>query len=383
LTRRSEPRPLKLQIYVSDLGATGVVRNALGIAKAAAQRGWAVRLLTSRDGGALRGEVDAGVEVVALLGTGSEQQQRKHRQRRALLPYRRQLGMWRPDVLFSAGNHGHLLSTLAWQGMPGCKVLRISNALESQGKTAGPLRRWKVRAMAARADRLVLVSHALARDPLLAPLVASGKAVVIPNGVDVERVRREAAAECPHPWLGAGQAPVVLAVGRHVAQKNFAVLLEGFAIARQQRAMRLLFLGEGTAEAIAPLQGRARALGVDEDVGFVPPVSNPFPFMREASLFALPSLWEGSSNVLLEALACGTPIVASRTAGDAELILDGGRFGLLADPADPADWAGAILRQLSSDRVVPGDRADRFSRQAALASYLTLFDECGRLNRRP
>jgi glycosyltransferase involved in cell wall biosynthesis len=237
--------------------------------------------------------------------------------------------------------------------------------------------------MAASADRLVLVSHALARDPLLAPLVASGKAVVIPNGVDVERVRLAASAEGPHPWLGAGQAPVVLAVGRHVAQKNFAVLLEGFAIARQQRAMRLLFLGEGTAEAIAPLQGRARALGVDEDVGFVPPVSNPFPFMRGASLFALPSLWEGSSNVLLEALACGTPIVASWTAGDAELILDGGRFGLLANPTDAAEWAGAILRQLSSERVGPGDRATRFSRQAALASYLALFDECGRFSQRP
>ncbi|WP_294172718.1 glycosyltransferase [uncultured Sphingomonas sp.] len=382
MTGPSEPGPLKLQIYVGDLGATGVVRNALGIANAAAERGWAVRLLTSRDDGALRGEVDARVEVIALLGTGSGQQ-RKHRQRRALLPYRRQLGRWRPDVLFSAGNHGHLLSTLAWHGAPGCKVLRISNALESKGRTSGPLRRWKFQAMVARADRLVLVSHALARDPLLAPLVASGKAVVIPNGVDVERVRREAAAECPHPWLGAGQAPVVLAVGRHVAQKNFALLLEGFAIARQQRAMRLLFLGEGIREAIAPLQTRATALGVEHDVGFVPPVSNPFPFMREASLFALPSLWEGSSNVLLEALACGTPIVASRTAGDAELILDRGRFGLLAYPADPAEWADAILRQLSTERVLPADRADRFSRQAALASYLALLDECGRLNPHP
>jgi glycosyltransferase involved in cell wall biosynthesis len=380
LTGQSEFRRPKLQIYVSDLGVTGVVRNALGIANAAVEHGWAARLLTSRADGELRNELDARVELIALLGAGSEQQQRKHRQRRALLPYRGQTGAWRPDVLFSAGNHGHLLSTLAWQRMPGCKVLRISNALESKGKTGGPLRQLKFRAMAARADRLVLVSHALARDPLLAPLVASGKAVVIPNGVDVDGVRCEAAAECPHPWLGAGQAPVVLAVGRHVAQKNFATLLEGFAIARKQRAMRLLFLGEGTAEATAPLQRRARTLGVEQDVGFAPPVANPFPFMKGASLFALPSLWEGSSNVLLEALACGTPIVASPTAGDAELILEGGRFGLLANPTDPAAWASAILRQLSSDRVLPGDRAHRFSRQAALASYLALFEECGRLS---
>ncbi len=368
--------PLRLQLYVSDLGATGVVRNAVGIANAAARSGWAVQLLTSSDDGELRGELDGGVEVVDLLGAAASDGKRKQRQRRALIPYRRQVRRWRPHVLLSAGNHGHLLSSFAWQGLPGAKVLRISNALHQQGRREGPLRRWKFRFITSRADRLVLVSNALARDPVLAPLVASGKAVVIPNGVDIDRVRRGAAAECPHPWLREPAVPVVLAVGRHVPQKNFAVLVEAFALARRERPMRLLFLGEGAPEAIGRLRERAEALGVAADVGFEPPTPNPFPYMAGASLFALPSLWEGSSNVLLEALACGTPTVASRTAGDAPLILDDGRFGVLADPADPRAWAAAILRQLGSAAVPPGNRAADFSRASAIERYLQLLRQC-------
>jgi glycosyltransferase involved in cell wall biosynthesis len=381
---RAGERP-RLQMFVSDLGATGVVRNAIGIANAAARSGFDVRLLTCVADGELKGELDAEVALVDLLSGVRGGGQRKHRQRRAFLPYRRHTREWRPDLLFSAGNHGHLLSTLAWAGLPGCRILRISNALEQQGGEPGSrgwLRDVKFRSMVARANRLVLVSNALAAEPLLAPRVASGHAVIIANGVDIERVRRGAAQACSHPWLRERDVPIVLAVGRHVPQKNFDVLVQGLALARREKPVRLLFLGEGKEEAVARLKRLAEQLGVAPHVAFEPPSPNPFSYMAAADLFALPSLWEGSSNVLLEALACGTPIVASRTAGDAELILEGGRFGLLADPTDPDDWAGAILRQLSSDRVLAGDRANRFSRQAALASYLALFDECGRLSPR-
>lgn len=376
----NQGEPLRLQIYVSDLGATGVVRNAVGIANAAAANGYDVRLLTSVADGGLRGEIDPSVAIVELLKTGSAQGERKRWQRRALAPYRRHTREWRPDLLFSAGNHGHLLSAAAWRGLPGCRILRISNALDQERPGRGVLSRvyrgWKFRTLLAGADRLVLVSNALADHPLLAPLVQSGKAVVIPNGVDIERVRQGAAEPCSHPWLQGGDIPVVLAVGRHVPQKNHAVLLDGFALARGERPIRLLFLGEGSTEAIELLRAQARHLRVEEDVTFEPPVPNPFPYMAAASVFALPSRWEGSSNVLLEALACGIPVIASPTAGDAEAIIGEGRYGVLADPGDPQAWAQAILRQLGSRAVLPGNRAESFSRDAAIARYLELFRTC-------
>jgi glycosyltransferase involved in cell wall biosynthesis len=161
-----------------------------------------------------------------------------------------------------------------------------------------------------------------------------------------------------------------------VKQKNFPVLLEAFAAARQQRRLRLIILGEGDASESVRLHNLAIALGISPDVAFLPATPNPFPYFAAAHALALPSLWEGSSNVLLEALACGTPIVASRTAGDAEQLLAGGRFGVLVDPDDRDGLAAALLKQVGPDPIAPGSRALAFNRAVVLEDYLRLFRQC-------
>ena len=257
--------------------------------------------------------------------------------------------------MFSAGNHGHLLSTFAWLGLPGTKVLRISNDL-NHGSPSAAVRWWrelKFRLIAGLADRLVLVSRAHGSHPLLARHLASGKALVIPNGVDTEAVRSASHLPCTHRWTSNRAVPIVLAVGRHVRQKNFETLLRAFAIARAQRPMRLLFLGDGSMAETARLSALSLALGIADDVDLVPATANPFPLMAAAGALALPSLWEGSSNVLLEAMACGTPVIASRTAGDAEHVLDGGKYGILVDPYDVEQLADAITCQTGPNRVGP------------------------------
>ena len=365
----------RLQLFVSDLGTTGVVRNAVAIANAAAAAGYEVRLLTCRPDGPLRVEVSPRVTVVNLAGSKSAGG-RASQLRGVLLAYRRHSRGWRPDILFSAGNHAHLLSTIAWIGLPGAKVLRISNDLGhgSPGLITRLLRSLKFRLLTGRADRLVLVSRALGTHPLLERHAVSGKAVTIPNGVDLDAVSALAGQPCPHPWARAASVPIVLAVGRHVPQKNFGTLLEAFARARRERPMRLIFLGDGPDGETGRLRQLAAGLSVGADVDFVAPTSNPFPYMAAASVLALPSRWEGSANVLLEALACGTPVIASRTAGDAEYVLESGRYGVLVDPGDVADLASALLRQTGRDRVEAGDRAAAFDRQAALRQYVRLFD---------
>jgi glycosyltransferase involved in cell wall biosynthesis len=97
--------------------------------------------------------------------------------------------------------------------------------------------------------------------------------------------------------------------------------------------------------------------------------------MAAAGALALPSLWEGSSNVLLEAMACGTPVIASRTAGDAEHVLDGGKHGVLVDPHDVESLAAALVRQTGTGRVEPGNRVQSFARDHAMSRYIQLFDQ--------
>ena len=372
--RRTDVR--RLQIFVSDLSATGVVRNAIAIANEAARSGFQVRLLTCNPDGVLQGQVGPGVALVRLNDARDAGRSRRKQMQRALLAYRRHSRDWRPDIMLSAGNHGHLLSSLAWVGLPGFKILRFSNDL-THGSPSLLKRFWRAarfRLMAGLADRLVFVSRAQGRHPLLARQLAAGKAVVIPNGVDVDYVRREAARGCDHPWVHDRSIPIALAVGRHVKQKNFSVLLKAFARARAARPMRLIFLGGGKPGEVARLRRLSEELQVAGDVDFVGPTDNPFPYMAAAATLVLPSLWEGSANALLEAMACGTPVIASRTAGDAEDVLQSGHRGVLVDPRDIGELADALLCQLGVRPVRPGVRAEELSRNAAMSQYLRLFE---------
>ena len=376
LPGRSSAAP-RLQLFVSDLSATGVVRNAVAIANEAAASGYEVRLLTCRPDGVLRNQIRADVTVVRLLNGSNSGRSRRFELKQALVEYRRHSRQWRPDIMLSAGNHGHLLSTFAWAGLPGAKVLRISNDL-AHGSPSAAVRLWrnfKFRMISGLADRLVLVSRAHGDHPLLARHLDSGKALVIPNGVDVEAVQAASGAPCPHPWTGDDSIPTVLAVGRHVRQKNFDTLLRAFKVARDRQPMRLLFLGGGNKDETARLASLARELEVRDSIDFVPPTANPFPYMAAANVLALPSLWEGSSNVLLEAMACGTPVIASRTAGDAAHVLGEGRYGVLVDPHDIEGLSAALIRQTGRDPVMPAMRALSFGRGPALRHYVGLLDQ--------
>ena len=277
-------------------------------------------------------------------------------------------------MLLSAGNQGHLASAAASVALADIKlVMRISNDLDHHRTPTirRQLRHLKSRWIARRADRLVFVSAALARSWAEAGAADPARTLVIPNGVDVEGVRSAATEPCEHPWLGsAATMPVVLGIGRLSEQKNFATLIRAVGIATREHPMHLLLIGTGPLHAAIASEA---AGGLGNAVQIIEPVANPMPFMAHAAVVALPSWWEGASNVLLEALACGTPVVASRTAGSAAEVLDGGRFGLLVDPGDAQALADALLVQISNRAVLPGDRAADFSRAASVKAYADLL----------
>jgi glycosyltransferase involved in cell wall biosynthesis len=369
----------KVAIFIDNFSATGVVINAVAIAGRLHQRGCTVRLIASQARGALLDSVPDGVEVVGLLPDVGGESSRRGRLRKSVFLLHRRLKEFAPDVLFSAGNHGHVVSALVSLALPKCRtIVRISNDLDHliNGKPCRPFSRWwrvtKFRAVAALSDQIVFVSRHLLRSKSVLGSATIEKAIVIPNGVDVACVRERATEPCAHAWLADTQrVPLVLSIGRFAQQKNLLNLVRAVAIARETKPIRLLLIGSGPLK--SDLQAEAAALGIEAAVDFVAPIANPMPFLARASVVALPSWWEGSSNVLLEALACGTPVVASRTAGNAEDILDFGRYGLLVDPGDPAGMAAALLSQVGDEVQLPGDRALDFNREAALDAYAGLI----------
>lgn len=201
------------------------------------------------------------------------------------------------------------------------------------------------------ADRTVAVSGAVAR-ALRRRLHPGGRLRVVPNGIDLARVdSRVPPAEvvAARAALGdAGDRAVVLVVAR---RKDQDVLLR--ALPRVERPVLLACVG---VEADAELAALAAALPARHRAAFVPFTERPLAFYRLAATAALPSRVEGLSQALLEAMALGLPVTASRAGGNPDLVADGDT-GLLVPPLDAGAWADALTRLL-------GDRAlaDRLGR---------------------
>ncbi|NML08580.1 glycosyltransferase [Sphingobium sp. AR-3-1] len=359
-----------MALYVHALAATGVVRNARLLAGDFQARGHHVTLVTALPGG----EGVAGVPHHALLAlAGGSRMLQKWRAMPRLHAYLRGA---RPDVLLSAGNHGHLTAMLGSRAVPGLRrVYRISNDLRraapgTPGSMAGSLGRLlAMRLLAADADRLVLVSPTLAVGAF-ARALAQGRAHVIENAIDPAIARARAIGPSPHGCHDDG-VPVIVAIGRLAPQKNFGTLLAAFALLRRDGIVaRLVILGESRDGAQQALRDQADALGIGADLFLPGTVDNVFPWLARAGAFVLPSWWEGSANVLLEAMALDVPVVVSRSAGNAASLLEQGRHGLLIDPSDPAAMAQAMAQQIDPARSIrPGGRIDAYRLDAMLDAW--------------
>jgi glycosyltransferase involved in cell wall biosynthesis len=218
------------------------------------------------------------------------------------------------------------------------------------------------------ADGAVAISKGVGDDLVAKAGVDPRTLAVIYNPVDVEAVGREAEHDPGHPWLN-DAVPVVLGVGRLTYQKDFATLLKAFAHLRQTRPARLIILGEG--EDRASLTQLAARLGISEDVDFPGYKTNRLGYIARAKVFALSSRWEGFGNVLVEALACGVPVVSTDCPSGPREILDAGAFGALVPVGDDRAMATALADAL--DHPPPAERqrarAAVFAPEAIAAQY--------------
>lgn len=219
-----------------------------------------------------------------------------------------------------------------------------------------------------KADAIIAVSEGVADD--LATLLRMERSGItsIYNPIVTPKLFELAAEPVNHAWFANGEPPVILGAGRLAAAKDFQTLIRAFALVRKDRPARLMILGEG--ERRPELEALARQLGVEFDVALPGFVANPYKYMRKASVFVLSSRWEGLPSVLVEAMACGTPIVSTDCMSGPREILEDGRHGRLTPVGDSVSLAAAMISQLvapSATTVV--QRANAFTLDAALGKY--------------
>jgi glycosyltransferase involved in cell wall biosynthesis len=235
-----------------------------------------------------------------------------------------------------------------------------------------------MRTACALADRIIATSKGVA-DDLLASFGGSAARIrVVHNPVDVMRVVSSAREPIDSADQARWHRPVIVAAGRLAEAKYYPLLIEAFAILRRRVDATLFILGAGDEEA------RLRALiashGLADAVHLCGFRRNPWSYIARADVFALTSHYEGFGNVLVEAMACGVPVVATRSAGTVEVITPGAD-GLLVEQHDAEAFAGALGRLLDDDALrtrmagVAREHADRYQTDTIARAYDRVLTE--------
>jgi glycosyltransferase involved in cell wall biosynthesis len=292
----------------------------------------------------------------------------------------------RPDSMFSATSYLNIEAVLARRlaAVPTRLVLSDRSHFSS-GK---PRKAWRQRHLAAamqrtylQADAITAVSNGVAADIAQSIGIPREAIITLYNPTITPDFAARAGQPIDHPWFADGAPPVLLGVGRTTFQKDFATLLRAFAKTRADRPARLAIIGESNEKQAARLHALAGELGVEDDFALLGYQANPLPYMARAAVFVLSSRYEGFPNVLLEALACGTPVVSTDCPSGPFEILDGGSFGTLVPMADPDALAAAILATLNAppDPARLEGRAAVFNYDTAIARYadVLLGDRAG------
>ena len=202
---------------------------------------------------------------------------------------------------------------------------------------------WLYRHLYPRADKVICLSDSMLEDMAVHFDIPREKLVRIYNPVDVGMLRQEAGSQ-PNPCQGDG--PNLVAAGRLRKEKGIDLLLDALpAVVQQFPKVRLTVLGEGPQE--AELREQTARLCIDRYVDFVGFEENPWAYLSNADLFILPSRMEGMPNALLEALALGTPAVATASVGALNEIAQTNEELLLVPPENPTALAEGIISVLN------------------------------------
>lgn len=362
----------RLAIFLPTLNGGGAERVMVTLANAIAMRGFAVDLVLATAKGIYLKDVSASVRVVDL---------KAGRVSKALWPLACYLRRECPLAMLSALTHANVAALLARKlARVRTRVVVSEHGLISgeNALAAGISARMTyglVPLLYPGANGICTVSQDAAQDLAAFTGLPLERVQTIYNPFDLGRLLQLASASLDHPWFADGQPPVLLAIGRLNEAKDFAVLIRAFDQLRQKRVARLVILGEG--ELRPELEALLAQLNLGSDVVQLPGfVENPFAWLARCRLFVLSSRREGLPGALIEAMACGTPVVSTDCLSGPREILEDGRWGRLVPAGDASALAQAITATLDTPPEEQPDvrqRAADFEQEFAVNAYLKIL----------
>jgi glycosyltransferase involved in cell wall biosynthesis len=352
----------------------GAQRDMVLLCNGLAAKGVSIVILVLRNQGPLRDLLDPAVHVIEISGGQI---------RYAIPGLRRVIRAIAPRLVVSSESCLNLCSLLAVRSLArtdrpklvlrevGSPSIAERHDPYLQNRVAYRILRWLYR----HADRIIALTEGARLDliknfrvPATMISVMHSNAVVTP--ATAERIAR---------WNGetGRESNLIVCVGRLSPEKNQQLLLRALALLPSQRSWRLAFVGEGSDR--AALEAFVRSHGLADRTVFTGYVGDTFAWMMRARLLVCSSIYEGLCNVIIEALACGTPIVSTDCPYGPREILQDGRYGTLV-PVDDAPALAAAIEAALDQRVERArliSRGMHYTAERAATSFLEIVNDMG------
>ncbi|MBW4560235.1 MAG: glycosyltransferase [Mojavia pulchra JT2-VF2] len=357
-------------IFLRSLSGGGAERSMVNLAQGFVDQGLRVDLVLTRSDGPYLSDVSSKVRIVDLQAPKLPTSLPK------LMNYLRQN---QPITLLSALHYPCEIALWAkyLSRMSTRVVVSEHNTLSQEAKRL-PQLTARLTPLTSRlfypwANSIVAVSQGVAKDLSQVTGLPPEKIQVIYNPIITPEILKQAKEPVEHPWFRSGELPVVLGVGRLMEQKDFLTLINAFNLVQQVIPARLVILGSGTER--SRLDARVRELGLKNHVAMLGFQKNPYAYMAQADVFVLSSAWEGFGNVLVEAMALGTPVISTDCKSGPAEILNHGKYGSLVPVGNSEAMAEAILNVLSGKfPSVDLTWLEQFTLKASVSKYIQVLN---------
>lgn len=358
-----------IAIFLMDLGGGGAERVMINLAQGFVEHQLSVDLVLVQAKGPYLSQLPAGVNIVTLNSSRLLLSIPK------LIQY---LKKKQPKFLLSALEDTNFVAILAGKiaGNSTQVAVTVHNNLSRESRNSPQLKRRLTPTLVGwfypSADYVIGVSKGVT-DNLITLGSPPEKTHSIYNPIVSAQLLEQLQEPVDHSWFASGQPPVILGVGRLTPQKDFATLIRAFSQVRKQYKARLMILGEGSK--LDYLKDLVQDLDLTENVAFPGFVDNPYSYMAQAGVLVLSSAWEGFGNVLVEAMAAGTPVVSTDCESGPAEILAQGQYGKLVPVGDSQAMAAAILATLTepTNPEPLKQRAMEFSLENSVNQYLRIL----------
>ncbi len=294
-----------------------------------------------------------------------------------IIKYRRLLKKHSPDISMSFLVLDNFINIITTSNRRDVKtIVQVHTSLSKKFSESiwFPLIRILIEFMYKKADSIVVVSNGVKTELIDIFKIRPDLITVIYNPVNISQIEELASEKVENEWFSEN-VPIILNMGRLTKAKGQWHLIRAFAKIRLNTPCKLVIIGSGELENY--LMDVVEKLDLHEEVKFLGWQENPYKYISKSSIFILSSLWEALPYALIEAMACGTPVISTNCKYGPEEILECGKRGILIpvfdekfnSASDPLSLEEEILVKKTLDLLREKSLREYYSRSGKERAY--------------